>query len=398
MKQPVDRSILIRFLGITFINALLFFSAQFYGTSLPIQLREISGSDAIVGFCTALGTVATLIIRPLTGVAVDRFGRAPILFIGALCIALTFGASAIFTTSVFAVLLIRFLYGFAGGATTTASNTIAADLIPRDRFGEWMGYFTLSQSFAMAIAPSIALSVLESSGFSVMMILAAGLVSIILVLAYFFRQKAVKPVTRQPFMPYERSALRPSILMLIAAIGISAAFGFSILYGKSMGFAHVGLYFTLFAGTLFFGRPMVGRIIDRFGSRYVLLFGFFGFAVSLLMLWQSRWEWLFLASAALSGVTYGAVQNSLQTMAVISAPPERRGAANATYFSGFDAGIGLGSLIGGLLAKEFGYAVMFGLFSIPMVVGAVVYLVTEKKTPQAEALPDVLPASAEVEA
>ena len=396
MKQPVDRSTLLRFLGITLINAILFFSAQFYGTSLPIQLRAISGSDAIVGFCTALGTVATLIIRPLTGVAVDRFGRAPILFIGALCIALTFGASTIFT-SVSAMLLIRFLYGFAGGATTTASNTIAADLIPRDRFGEWMGYFTLSQSFAMAIAPSIALSVLESSGFSVMMYLAAGLVSIVLILAYFFHQRAVKPVTRQPFMPYEKSAFRPAILMLIAAIGISAAFGFSILYGKSMHFEHVGLYFTLFAGTLFFGRPMVGRIIDRFGTRYVLLFGFFGFAVSLLMLWQSRWEWLFLASAALSGVTYGAVQNSLQTMAVISAPPERRGAANATYFSGFDAGIGLGSLIGGVLAKEFGYAVMFGLFSIPMVVGAVVYLATEKKAPASASQPEALPTLAEAE-
>ena len=396
MKQPVDRSTLLHFLGITLINAILFFSAQFYGTSLPIQLRAISGSDAIVGFCTALGTVATLIIRPLTGIAVDRFGRAPILFIGALCIALTFGISAIFT-SVSATLLIRFLYGFAGGATTTASNTIAADLIPRDRFGEWMGYFTLSQSFAMAIAPSIALSVLESSGFSVMMYLAAGLVSIVLILAYFFRQKAVKPATRQPFMPYERSALRPSILMLIAAIGISAAFGFSILYGKSMHFEHVGLYFTLFAGTLFFGRPMVGRIIDRFGTRYVLLFGFFGFAMSLLMLWQSRWEWLFLISAALSGVTYGAVQNSLQTMAVISAPPERRGAANATYFSGFDAGIGIGSLIGGVLAKEFGYAVMFGLLSIPMVIGAGVYLATEKKAFASESQPNGLPTLADAE-
>ena len=80
MKKPVDQSIIFRFLGITLINAILFFSAQFYGTSLPIQLRAISGSDAIVGICTALGTVATLIIRPLTGVAVDRFGRAPIPF------------------------------------------------------------------------------------------------------------------------------------------------------------------------------------------------------------------------------------------------------------------------------------------------------------------------------
>ena len=119
MKKPVEQSVILRFLGITFINALLFFSAQFYGTSLPIHLRAISGSDAIVGICTALGTVATLIIRPLTGVAVDRIGRAPVLFIGALFIALTFAANAVFT-SVFAAILIRFLYGFAGGATTTA--------------------------------------------------------------------------------------------------------------------------------------------------------------------------------------------------------------------------------------------------------------------------------------
>lgn len=378
MKQPVDRSLLLHFLAIAFINALLFFSSQFYGTSLPIHLHNISGSDTIVGICTALGTVATLISRPFTGIAVDRIGRAPVLFIGALCIALAFGANAIFH-SVTAVIIIRFLYGFAGGASTTASNTIAADLIPRDRFGEWMGYFTLSQSFSMAIAPSIALSVMEASGFSVLMITAAGLVGIIMLLSFFFRQKAVKISGKQPFMPYERSALRPALLMLIAGIGLGATFSFSILFGRSMNFAHVGAYFTFFAATLFVGRPLVGRIIDRYGSRSVLLFGFVGFAVSMIMLWQAKWEWLFLLSAALSGVTYGAIQNSLQTMAVISAPPERRGAANATYFTGFDAGLGFGSLVAGVLAKSLGYAAMFGLFSIPMLIGAVVYLLTEKK-------------------
>jgi len=377
-KTPIERSIIWRFLGITLINALLFFSSQFYGTSLPIQLHLISGSDTIVGICTALGTVATLISRPFTGVAVDRLGRAPVLFVGALCIALTFSAHVLFQ-SVTAVILIRFVYGFAGGATTTASNTIAADLIPRDRFGEWMGYFTLSQSFSMAIAPSIALSVMEAHGYSALMITAAGLVSIVMVLALFFRQKLVKPTTRQPFMPYEKSALRPAILMLIAGIGLGATFSFSILYGRSMQFAHVGAYFTFFAATLFVGRPLVGRIIDRLGSRSVLLFGFIGFALSMLMLWQSRWEWLYLLSAAISGVTYGAIQNSLQTMAVISAPPERRGAANATYFSGFDAGLGIGSLIAGLLARGLGYAAMFGIFSIPMFAGAIAYIVTEKR-------------------
>ena len=396
MKQPADRSLLLHFFTITLINALLFFSSQFYGTSLPIHLHNISGSDAIVGICTALGTVATLISRPFTGIAVDRIGRAPVLFAGALCIALVFGANAVFH-SVTAIILIRFLYGFAGGATTTASNTIAADLIPRDRFGEWMGYFTLSQSFSMAIAPTIALSVMEARGFSGLMIVAAGLVSVIMVLSLFFRQKMVKRNVKQPFMPYERSALRPALLMLIAGIGLGATFSFSILFGKSMNFSHVGAYFTLFAATLFVGRPLVGRVIDRYGSRSILLFGFLGYAVSMLLLWQAKWEWLFLASAALSGVTYGAIQNSLQTMAVISAAPDRRGAANATYFTGFDAGLGMGSLIAGLLAKAIGYAPMFGLFSIPMLLGAVVYLLTEQKAAGLPSAEFAVPATTETE-
>jgi MFS family permease len=378
MKKPVDRSIIFRFLGIAIVNALLFFSSQFFGTTLPIYLRDLSGSDAIVGICSALGTVAALIIRPISGVAVDRIGRAPVLLIGSLLIALTFGAFSFFK-SVTATFVIQFINGFGWGIASTASNTIATDLIPRDRFGEWMGYFTLSQSFAMAIAPSLALAIMDVKGFAPLMLVAAGFGGIVVFLSFFFRERVPKTDVKQSFRPYERNALRPALLMLIAGTALGATFSFATLFGKSMHFSHVGLYFTCFAVTLFIGRPLVGRVIDRYGFRSMVLLGFLGYAASQLMLWQSHSEWIFLASAALQGIAYGAVQNALQTMAVISAPPERHGAATATYFTGFDAGIGLGSLISGMLAKALGYANMFGLFAIPMVVGACIYLLTEKR-------------------
>jgi len=377
MRGGIQRPVLLRFLGITFVNALLFFTSQFHSSTLPVYLHDLSGSDMIVGICATFGTIAALTIRPIMGVAVDRIGRAPVLFIGALLSVLTFGAYAAFP-NVSAVIVIRFLYGFAWGTATTASNTIAADLIPSDRFGEWMGYFTLSQSFSMAIAPSIALSIMDLHGFATLMLVAAGLGFIAVILAFFFRQEKVISNDKKPFRPYERSAIRPALLMMLAGIGLGATFSFAVLFGKSMQFLHVGAYFTCFAVTLFIGRPLVGRVIDRYGFRAVLVFGFLGFAISLVMLWQTRSEGVFLLAAALQGIAYGAVQNGLQTMAVVSAPPERRGAANATYFSGFDAGIGIGSLLAGVLAKTCGYAVMFGIFALPLLLGAVLYLLTEQ--------------------
>lgn len=383
MKQPVDRSILVRFIGITLVNALLFFSSQFFGTTLPIYLHDLSGSNSIVGICTAIGTIAALIIRPIAGVAVDRIGRAPILLAGSLLMVLTFASFSVFHT-VAAAIVIRFLYGFAWGTASTASNTIAADLIPQGRFGEWMGYFTLSQSFAMAIAPSIALSIMGAYGFPALMLVAAVLGGIVFVIGLIIRQKATRQAKKTSFAPYEKSAMRPALLMLISGISLGAMFSFSVLFGKSMGFANVGLYFTFFAGTLFIGRPLVGRLIDRTGFQSALLFGFLGYTVSLLMLWRAQTDWMYLSSAALSGVTYGAIQNSLQTMSVISAPPERRGAANATYFSGFDAGLGFGSLIAGFLANALGYSSMFAILSIPTLLAAAIYWVGERKNKQRE--------------
>jgi len=377
VEDSVQRSKLWRLLGITLVNALLFFSSQFHGTALPVYLYMLSGSNAAVGICMALGTLAALIMRPLTGIAVDRIGRGAVLFTGALMSGLIFLAYAVFP-SVSAVILIRFLYGFAWGMATTASNTIAADLAPRDRFGEWMGYFTLSQSFSMAVAPAVALSIMDSQGFPALMLIAAGIASVVVALSFFYWQKGAAKSARHSFRLYEKSALRPAFLMLLVGIGLGATFSFVVLFGRSLKFPHVNAYFTYFAVTLFIGRPVIGRVIDRYGFRAVLVFGFLGFAISLAMLWQTQNELMFLSAAALQGVAYGALQNSLQTMSVISALPERRGAANATYFSGFDAGIGIGSLLAGVVAKSSGYANMFGVSTLPLLIGVVLYLLTER--------------------
>ena len=59
------------------------------------------------------------------------------------------------------LLLIRFIHGFSFGIATTATGTIAADIIPAVRRGEGMGYFATSTNLAMAIGPFLGLMIAQ---------------------------------------------------------------------------------------------------------------------------------------------------------------------------------------------------------------------------------------------
>ena len=63
------------------------------------------------------------------------------------------------------LLLVRFLHGAAFGATHVATGTVVAGVVPRERYGEGIGYFTLSQILATAIGPFIGLRLIQRGGF-----------------------------------------------------------------------------------------------------------------------------------------------------------------------------------------------------------------------------------------
>lgn len=66
-----------------------------------------------------------------------------------------------------------------------------------------------------------------------------------------------------------------------------------------------------------------------------------------------------LVAAGFYGLGFGSVQPALQAWSVEKAPNNRKGMANATFFSFFDLGIGLGAIVFGQLAFVFGYGSIY---------------------------------------
>jgi MFS family permease len=77
------------------------------------------------------------------------------------------------------------------------------------------------------------------------------------------------------------------------------------------------------------------------------------------MLSVSKSNPLFLFSAFIIGTGNGITMPSFQTMINALVPRERRGAANSTFFAGFDIGIGIGMILIGFLAEKSGLRISF---------------------------------------
>jgi predicted MFS family arabinose efflux permease len=77
----------------------------------------------------------------------------------------------------------------------------------------------------------------------------------------------------------------------------------------------------------------------------------------------------------LYGLGFGMVQPGLQAWAIEKSPVNRRGMANATFFSFFDLGVGVGAIAFGQISHLFGYASIFIASAFSVFVSMLFYFV-----------------------
>lgn len=389
-QQENRRSLWTRdFIFIILSNLLIFFGFEMMVTILPLYLSEYGAGDSIIGVSGMIFTLTAVISRALAGSWLDRLGRKLIFLCGIAGMMLATGLY-IFAASVLLIILIRVLHGFFWGITSTSSDTIGSDTVPRDRFGEGMGYIGLSNSLGMATGPAFGLFLLHHASFRSTFLCAV--LFLVLATVSFLQMKTVKTAedirreaqnaateTEQQEKKHRGFLEKNAILPASAFALVGAAYGslvtFLALFGAQEGISNVGVFFAVYAIAMLVTRPLAGRMTDRRGYLAVVLPGLVLIAAGLLTLSVSHTLTFFLISAVLYGIGMGATQSALQAMAVGNAPPDRVGAANATFLIGFDGGIGIGSLLSGFIASATGYAIMYRSFIVLIACAAVLLLI-----------------------
>lgn len=372
------------FVFICMANFLIFLGFQMTLPTISLYVKHLGGSDQLIGAVVGIFTFSALLIRPFAGKALETKGRRIVYFGGLIVFILTL-ASFGFMASIALLFMMRIIQGLGWGALTTATGTVASDLVPASRRGEGMGYFGLSGNIAMAIGPSLGLALVVMMPFNQFFLICAVLGIIAFLVATQIKFKKAEKMTVQPTGKkildlYEKSSLKPSILAFFITFTFGGIATFLPLYTAQKGIDGIQWYFVIYALSVMLTRTFAGQLYDRKGHKAVFIPGtLLVFIAMLLLSWLPSTS-MMLFAAFLYGFGFGSVQPALQAWAIDQAPQNRKGMANATFYSFFDLGIGIGAMIFGQIGHSFGYSSIYMTAAVSVFMSMVIYvLITREK-------------------
>lgn len=350
------------FVLVCLANFFIFLGFQMTLPTLPLFVKELGGSDQLIGIIVGIFTFSALIFRPYAGHALESKGRQFVYMLGLGIFVISVGSLGFVVSIVFLVIM-RVIQGIGWGFSTTATSTIATDLIPPKRRGEGMGYFGLSGNLALAFGPALGLTLVGVISFKSLFLICGALGLVAFLLSMTIRYKKVeqspdKTVTVK-FDIFEKTALTPSVLLFFITITFGGIASFLPLYAAQKGIAGIESYFLVYAVFLMVSRTFAGKIYDKKGHLYVFLPGTVLIFIAMILLSWLPSTLIMLIAAGFYGLGFGSVQPALQAWAVDEAPGNRKGMANATFFSFFDLGVGIGAMTFGQLAFMFGYDMIY---------------------------------------
>lgn len=328
---------------------------------------RFGASTALAGFSASIFIVGAVVTRPLCGSWIHRIGQTRVIYVGAL-LSLILTLAYFAANSAVILLLVRFLHGAAFGATHVAIGTIVAGVVPRKRYGEGIGYFTLSQILATAIGPFIGLFLIQRGSFesvvagsSVVSVIAVAILPLLSV-----KDLELTAGQREETRGFKLSSyIEPKVVpialvaMLIYLCYVSVI-SFLALYSEEIRLTSAaGFFFVVYATAIFVTRPFVGRRFDAKGENSVMYPAILVFAIGLAVFSQAHQGYMLLLAAALIGLGFGAAQSSAQTTSVKITPAHRMGLATSTLFMFADVGAGVGPLLCGLVIPFTGYRGMY---------------------------------------
>lgn len=354
------------FAGIS--NLLLSVSFYMLLPVLPFYLIDVLGtSGSVTGIVLSLYTVAALMIRPFSGYIVDTFSRKPLYLV---CYGLFVAVMAgyVVAASLTFFIILRIMHGFAFGLSTVSGNTLAIDIMPAQRRGEGIGYYGMSTNIAMAIGPATGLWIYQGHSFEVFFLsaFAIGLLGFIVTIGIKApKRETVTTGEKQPLSLDRFILLRalPCALLLFAvAIGYGSMTNYIGLYCESNpSVGSAGVFFIVVSAGIVIARLLSARSLNDGKIVRSICIGTLFFLIAYLLFTFFVGKAIFYLSAFLFGTGFGYISPAFQTLFINMAEHNQRGTANATFFTVFDFGIGLGIATGSLIIERLNFQWLFAI-------------------------------------
>ncbi|MFP3895975.1 MAG: MFS transporter [Anaerolineales bacterium] len=349
---------------------------------LPIYSKMLGASAVQIGGLFSVFTATTLLLRPLVGWAVDRFGRKRflVLALGFYTVAMVIFSWA---HTVCILYLARFVQGIGSSFFWVTINTIIADLTPPERRGRALGRITeiTSRGGLMGVAVGFVLVFLlsERVGWRIAFSIYALMTAMGTWLAWKNVPETRSPVSARVRFNYSFSRGLVTLLIIVFVTGASEAMLGPLylvylqekfttdIYALAWAFLPAGLVSAFLSERL-------GQLGDRFGRARMMALGMAASGLLSLFLPISS-SLVLLASLYTLAVAVWAISVPAQTAMVADLTGEGRlGMGYGLYDMIGSGGYAVGPLLGGTLYESVGQEAPFYLSGGVLLVGCLAVL------------------------
>ena len=367
-------------------NFTLFFAFYVLTPLLPLYLSEHFGATKdVIGLVLSGYTVTALVMRPFSGYLVDSFPRKTVLMVSFTAFAIFF-AGYLAASTLLMFTIVRTLHGGPFGALTVANSTVAIDVLPSSRRTEGIGYYGLSNNLAMAIAPTVGIFVYRyTHSFELLFWIALTVAVAGLTVDSTITIPAKELVQDKTKLSLDRFFLVRGWLLGLNMVAFGFCFGvlsnYLAIYGKEvMGITGgTGTYFMLCSVGLILSRLQGGRALRQgrvtHNAASGMVISLVGYTLFILVPNMVG----YYTSALLIGLGNGHMWPAFQNMTISVAPNNQRGTANSTILVSWDVGMGLGILVGGIVAELLGYSAAFWTVAAVNAAGVLLFFIATRR-------------------
>lgn len=349
------------------------------GFVLPIYGHEIGASAIQIGLFLSAFSLARVVIRPLVGLGVYRYGRKPFLLGGLLGYALSMFAFA-FSDGLWGLVIARVLQGVGAACLWLVVDTVVADVSPKDTRGHTFGRLRQAGVQGQMVGTFVGLNVLFSLemdsawqpvffGFGV-----SGLAAVLLAWLSVPETRTAAPETVQGIIAWSRIWGILLLVSFVTSMSWSLVAPTVTIFLQEMldvGLVELTIAYLPAGAVMAFLPGRLGLLADYYGRKPLMMIGIAVAACSSFVIpnLASTWGLAALrAIQALSFVASGPAQRALVADLIGNA---RRGRAYGFYALAGGLGQVAGPVLGGWLYDAISPAVPFYVNGIVLTLCAI---------------------------